>query len=433
MQRIHFPDWREVLAQADLPDRVKQSFEITVRWYLSFCRRGRADVTVQSARDFMAWAAQERHPEGWQLEQWKEALRWFFRAAKGQRAASSAERAAPGEPPVWLPEERAGWPEWKVAFLTTVRRRKYSYRTEQSYLVWIEQFARHLGTEDLRAQGERQIAEFLDSLALNERLSASSQRQALNALVFLFREVFEMELGDFSDYRRAKVRTHLPVWLTREELERFFNCLDDETRLMAQVMYGAGLRLMELLRLRVKDLDLEQEILTVRGGKGDKDRFDPVAHCLVEPLRAHLREVRKLYEADRQQGVAGVWLPDGLERKYPNAGQEWCWFWVWPESGLSRDPRAGVMRRHHASDRSFQAAVKAAAIRADLNKRVTPHVLRHSFATHCLAKGYDIRTVQELLGHANVETTQIYTRVLQRPGLWPFGSDLSKRLMSSRL
>lgn len=411
MRRIEFPSWPEVLRQSELSERSKHSFEITIRWYLSFCRRARTEVTVQSARDFIAWADQEKHPEPWQLEGWKEAIRWFFLAAKEGRCD------AQGDPPAWLPERSKGWPEWKVAFLTTVRRRKYSYRTEQSYLVWIQRFARHLGTEDLRAQGTAQVSEFLDSLALNERLSASSQRQALNALVFLYREVFEKDLGDFSEYRRARARTNLPVWLTREELQRFFECLDEQTRLMAEVMYGSGLRLMELLRLRVKDLGLEEEIVTVRGGKGDKDRFDPLAHALVEPLRAHLREIRKGFEADRAGNVAGVWLPGALERKYPNAGKEWPWFWLWPNKALSLDPRAGVMRRHHASDRSFQAAVKAAAAKAGLNKRVTPHVLRHSFATHCLQKGYDLRTVQELLGHAKVETTQIYTHVLQKPGL----------------
>jgi len=213
---------------------------------------------------------------------------------------------------------------------------------------------------------------------LNERLSASSQRQALNALVFLYREVFQQPLGDFSEYRRAKARTHLPVWLTKEELQRLFACLDGEERLMARVMYGAGLRLMELLRLRVKDLDLQQEVITVRGGKGDRDRFAPLAHCLVEVLQQHLQGVRQLYELDRKDGVAAVWLPDGLERKYPHAGLEWPWFWVWPERTLSVDPRQGLVRRHHVLDRTFQVAIKSAASKAGLNKRVTPHVLRHT-------------------------------------------------------
>jgi len=279
MKEVEFPNWQEVLAKANLPDRRKRSYEITLRWYLNFCRRGRACVTVQSARDFVDWAAQTKKPQPWQLDQWKESLNWFFREA-GQSPAS-ADQDNELHDRVWLPSEQAKWPDWKRAFLTVVRRRHYSYRTEQSYLVWIERFARHVRRGDLEALGEEEIAAFLDLLALDGRLSASSQRQALNALVFLFREVFGKELGDFSDYRRAKVRTHLPVWLTREELRQLFDQLLEPWKLMALLMYGGGLRLMEILRLRVKDLDLEQEIITVRGGKGDKDRWVPLAHSVV--------------------------------------------------------------------------------------------------------------------------------------------------------
>jgi integron integrase len=416
MKVIQFPEWAEILEGQELPNRLKQSFEITIRWFLNFCVRGRAQVTVQSARDFIEWAASERTPQPWQLEQWKEALRWFFREAK-IHAKSKAAMPLAQEKSVWLPTDQKNWPAWKVAFLTVVRRRHYSFSTEQSYLVWIERFARHVKIEALETLGEQQIAQFLDALALEERLSASSQRQALNALVFLYREVFKQELGDFSDFRRARVRPHLPVWLSRAEMQKVFENLEERGRLMAQVMYGGGLRLMELLRLRVKDVDLEQEIITIRGGKGNKDRRVPLAHALVDLTRVHLGVVLKLYEEDRQRELAGVWLPDSLERKYPKAGTEWPWFWFWPDDSLSEDPRSGLLRRHHVSDRLFQIAIKTAARKAGMSKRVTPHVLRHSFATHCLEKGYDIRTVQELLGHQSVETTQIYTHVMQKPGL----------------
>ncbi|MBI2948015.1 MAG: phage integrase N-terminal SAM-like domain-containing protein [Verrucomicrobia bacterium] len=266
MKEVNFPNWKQVLSQARLSNRERKSYEITLRWYLSFCRRSRAGVTVQSARDFVRWATEQKKPQPWQLDQWKEALNWFFREA-ARTPTESQEVESPE--PVWLPETPERRPAWKVAFLTTVRRRHYSYRTEQSYLVWIERFARHVKKDELQSLGETEIAGFLDALALDQRLSASSQRQALNALVFLFREVFGKELGDFSDYRRARARTHLPVWLTREELQRVFEQLQEPWRLMAQVAYGGGLRLMDLLRLRVKDVDLAQEILTVRGGKGD--------------------------------------------------------------------------------------------------------------------------------------------------------------------
>jgi integron integrase len=298
-----------------------------------------------------------------------------------------------------------------------VRRRHYSYRTEQSYLVWLERFARFCRSEDLSVRGDKDIKAFLDELALKERLSASSQRQALNAVVFLLREVYGKELGDFSDYQRARARTHAPSWLTPNEVKLLLAQLEGRWGLLTCVAFGSGLRLMELLRLRVKDVDLEKEIVTVRAGKGDKDRFVPLAHVVVEPLRAHLSKVRQLYEEDRQAGVAGVWLPEGLERKYPKAGEEWPWFWVWPDDHLSLDPRSGVQRRHHVADWEFQRRIKEASIKAKLNKRVTPHVLRHSFASQSLDSGMDIRTLQELLGHKSVETTQIYTHVMQKPGL----------------
>ncbi|MBX3745340.1 MAG: phage integrase N-terminal SAM-like domain-containing protein [Verrucomicrobiae bacterium] len=284
-----------------------------MKWFLGFCRRGRGEVTVQSARDFVEWATQQKEREPWQIEGWKAALNWFFREASraarpdgfvaGQpsvpedtgpgpaeagcdRSASTSGNSeteawgpstegatsVEGLEPEQEPEAEAGTgPRWKVAFLTEVRRRHYSYRTEQTYMVWIARFARHFRTDDVERLGEAEIGAFLDSMALNERLSASSQRQALNALVFLFREVFGRELGDFSDYRRAKVRPHLPVWLTREELGRLLDRLEEPWRLMAQAMYGSGLRLMELLRLRVKGTPRSSRAPDASGtnGRGD--------------------------------------------------------------------------------------------------------------------------------------------------------------------
>jgi integron integrase len=446
MKAIQFADWAEVLARSTRPDKQKHSWEITLRWYLSFCRRGRAEVTVQSAREFIAWAQAEKQAQEWQVEGWKEALNWFFRAAKTPEKEHSTlniqqptsnvldrrvepgkkvsdDSTAPHPNPLPIPQTTAGRgegekiPAWKTDFLTVVRRRHYSYRTEQSYLVWLERFARFCRSDDLAARGTEDIKAFLDGLALQERLSASSQRQALNAVVFLLREVYGKELGDFSDYQRAKVRTHAPSWLTANEVRALLVQLEGRWTLLTCVAFGSGLRLMELLRLRVKDVDLEKEIITVRAGKGDKDRLVPLAHVLVEPLRAHLSKVRRLYEEDRQAGVAGVWLPEGLERKYPKAGEEWPWYWVWPEAHLSLDPRGGVQRRHHVADWEFQRKIKEASFKAKLNKRVTPHVLRHSFASQSLDSGMDIRTLQELLGHKSVETTMIYTHVMQKPGL----------------
>ena len=441
MKEFDFSHWPERLAQAPLPDRNKHSFAISIRWYLSFCRRGRGEVNHQSARDFIVWAEAEKKPQPWQIEEWKEAIRWFFREAKAaagspieDRTSSSDKSRAvikqptpgnddsaaprPGPLPI-APQcgEGGRIPAWKTAFLTVVRRRHYSYRTEQSYLVWLERFARFCRSDDLQLRGPEEIKAFLDDLALDQRLSASSQRQALNAVVFLMREVFEKELGDFSDYRRAKVRTHAPSWLTAEEVTCLLKQLNLRWALLTCVAFGGGLRLMELLRLRVKDVDLEQQIITVRAGKGDKDRLVPLAQVIVEPLRKHFETLRQIYEMDRREQIAGVWLPDGLERKYPNAGQEWPWFWLWPADHLSLDPRSGFHRRHHASDWEFQRIIKQAAARARLNKRVTPHVLRHSFASQALDGGMDLRTLQELLGHKSVETTMIYAHAMRKPGL----------------
>jgi integron integrase len=442
MKAFDFSHWPERLAQAPLPERNQHSYAITIRWFLSFCRRGRGEISHQSARDFIAWAGSEKNPKPWQIEEWKEAIRWFFRDAKAVATGSPPQssnlptppsgalrlrsgpasnlepaiitRRTPDSPHLTRPKEV---PAWKTAFLTVVRRRHYSYRTEQSYLVWLQRFARFCRSDDLQLRGPEDIKAFLDDLALDQRLSASSQRQALNAVVFLLREVFGKELGDFSDYRRGKVRPHMPTWLTLEEVRSLLSQLPGSWSLITCVAFGGGLRLMELLRLRVKDVDLEQEIITVLGGKGDKDRLVPLANVVVEPLRKHFEALRRLYEADRREQVAGVWLPDGLQRKYPKAGEEWPWFWLWPADHLSLDPRSGLYRRHHASDWEFQRIIKQAAVRARLNKRVTPHVLRHSFASQALDGGMDLRTLQELLGHKSVETTMIYTHAMRKPGL----------------
>jgi integron integrase len=220
-----------------------------------------------------------------------------------------------------------------------------------------------------------------------------------------------------SDFERTRRGRRLPAVLTTQECARLFQRLSGTSRLMAELMYGSGLRLTEMLRLRIKDVDLEREQLTVRAGKGDKDRMTVLPASLVGRLREHRDRLRGLHSADRAAGIAGVWIPEALERKYPRAGLAWEWFWLFPSRQLMRDPRAGIQRRHHVLDASFQFAIREAAKTARLNKRVTPHTLRHSFATHLLESGTDIRTVQDLLGHVDVATTKIYTHVMKKPGL----------------
>ena len=249
-------------------------------------------------------------------------------------------------------------------------------------------------------------------------VSPSTQSQALNALIFLYKQVLECEIGELGNYQRPAVRRQVPVVLTREEVSRLSVCMSGRFKLMAELLYGTGMRLMECVRLRVKDVDFGNGYIVVRAGKGAKDRRVPLAERQAGPLKRHLEEeVRPLYEKDRVAGTGAVYIPETLSRKYPNAGREWKWQYLFPAAQVSKDPRTGLTRRHHIHENGLQRAVKEAADKAGLAKRVTCHTLRHSFATHLLESGYDIRTVQELLGHSDVSTTMIYTHVLNRPGV----------------
>jgi integron integrase len=264
---------------------------------------------------------------------------------------------------------------------------------------------------------EPEISSFLTHLAVREKVAASTQNQALNALVFFFRNVLERKLDSPFRLVRAKRPIRLPTVLSKAEVLSLLSRLTGPHLLMAQLLYGSGLRLMEVLRLRVKDLDFDLRQILVRDGKGFKDRITVFPDSLRSPLSTHLGRVRRIYESDIAQGFSGVFLPYALDRKYPGAAREWNWQYVFPSDRLSTDPRTGVVRRHHADESALQKEVHRAALAAGIPKSVGCHALRHSFATHLLESGYDIRTVQELLGHSDVKTTMIYTHVLNRGGL----------------
>jgi integron integrase len=298
-----------------------------------------------------------------------------------------------------------------------LRREHYATRTEQTYVDWVKRFLvfwRPLSREDFTAE---RVRVYLEYLAVVRKVSANTQNQALNALVFVFREVLKRDLGEIGAVARAAERRKLPVVLSREEARGLFREMDEPYGLMARLMYGTGLRLMECVRLRVKDLDFEALQVVVRGGKGDKDRVTTLPVSLVEPLRAHLKRVKGTHEADLKAGHGAVYLPEALRRKWPGAERDWVWQYVFPAPRATVDPESGRVFRHHVHENSLQKAVKAAAVKAEIAKRVSCHALRHSFATHLLEAGYDIRTVQELLGHSDVSTTMVYTHVLNRPGL----------------
>jgi integron integrase len=298
-----------------------------------------------------------------------------------------------------------------------IRLRHYSIRTEQAYLNWIKRFILFHNKRHPREMGAAEIQRFLSYLATTQNVSASTQNQALCALVFLYKQVLEVDLPEFDAIVWAKKPKKLPVVFSKVEVKLVLNQLSGTHWVMANLLYGAGLRLIECLRLRVKDVDFDKNQVMVRAGKGERDRVTILPEILKRQLQRHLSQIKKLHETDLKNGFGSVYLPYGLERKYPNASKEWEWQWIFPAVNISTDPRSGARRRHHLHESVLQKAVRAAIKKAGLTKSAGCHTLRHSFATHLLQDGYDIRTVQELLGHQNVATTMIYTHVINKGGM----------------
>lgn len=298
-----------------------------------------------------------------------------------------------------------------------IRVKHYSLRTEQAYVGWIKRYIFFHDKRHPRDMGKVEVEAFLGALAVERNVSAATQTQALSALLFLYREVLGVELPWLDDLVRAKKPRRLPSVLTRAEVSALLGAIDDpDVALPSRLLYGAGLRLLECLRLRVKDVDTSRREILVRDGKGQKDRVTMLPETLVPLMLAQMESVRQTHARDLADGHGEVWLPDALAVKYPGAAKTLGWQYMFPAAGFSRDPRSGIVRRHHLDERRVQRAVKKAAEVAGIVKMVSPHTFRHSFATHLLESGYDIRTVQELLGHSDVKTTMIYTHVLNRGG-----------------
>jgi len=424
---VSFPEWKAVLARAPLVEAERESFRREILSFLHHCKALRVPATPELMKHYLV--ERERRSTG----PAREALRWFYRAAKGlpaNRALPAVEGAGPAAQPrsvhpklmerrVLPPPKAAddlGDTPWERDLIKAIRERGFLWRTEQTYREWAARFAVFLGARSPYAAGGPEVTAFLSALAVHQRASSATQRQALNALVFLMEEALHRDLGEL-DFRKAEKRRKIPTVLSKEEVNRLFAALAGTTRLMAELMYGSGLRLLELLRLRIHHLDLERGRLQIYAGKGNKDRVTVLPESLKPALEQHVQRLKLLHAEDRKNGLPGVWLPEGLAAKYAKAGERWEWQWLFPSRKVARDPVSGVVRRHHLVDSTFQEDIRRAANLAGLNKRVTPHVLRHSFATHLLEGGADIRTVQELLGHASVETTQIYTHVMKKPGL----------------
>ena len=297
-----------------------------------------------------------------------------------------------------------------------IRYSHYSIRTEAAYVHWARAFIRHHGLRHPLEMGAPEVEAFLSWLASERKVAVATHKQALAALIFLYKQVLGVDLPWLNEIGRPKSRVRLPVVLTHDEVARVLVALEAPHRLLGQLLYGTGMRIMEGIRMRVKDVDFERQALVVREGKGSKDRVVMLPASLAPALREQIARARAVWSQDRADAVAGVHMPDALDRKYPRAGASWSWFWVFPQLQVSTDPRTGERRRHHSLEGMFQRQFKRAVERAGITVPATPHTLRHSFATHLLQGGYDIRTVQELLGHADVSTTMIYTHALKLGG-----------------
>jgi len=310
--------------------------------------------------------------------------------------------------------DRKGKPRLLAQLKESLRVRHYSRRTEQSYCYWVKRFIFFHNVRHPKEMAEPEINAFLTSLAVKEKVSASTQNQALSALLYLYRHVIGREIGDLGEVIRARKPKRLPVVMTREEVKKVLANMTGDKWLMASLMYGAGLRLMECLRLRIQDIEFARNEIHVRDGKGSKDRITMLPDSLKAPLKEHMKKVRAAHKKDLEEGWGGVPLPGALDRKYPNAPKDWRWQWVFPQEKRWTNTQTKEQGRHHIDASIVQKAVRDAVRKTELTKRATCHTFRHSFATHLLESGYDIRTVQELLGHNDVKTTMIYTHVLNR-------------------
>lgn len=381
-----------------------------IRWVERFekflLKKPIATASREDVESFISSLRSEPDAAEWKIDKATDALRLLLTAVYGKSWETPGGVASGNTADLELDPLRA-----------TCRARGYSRRTEESYAQWVRRFVAFRKTQPEGRPETALVRAFLERLVVADMVSASTQAQALNALVFWFNLALGRQLGDLGDFQKSKRPRIVPVVLTKPELSRFFAAMQGDTALMAGLLYGSGLRLRELITLRVKDVDLERRQLAVREGKGRKDRLTVLPDRSREQLKTHLERVRDLWEQDLKRNFAGTTFPPALERKYPGAPREWPWQYVFPASRLSVEPGTGKLRRHHLDESVLQKSVRGAIRRAGIEKRASCHTLRHSFATHLLESGADIRTVQELLGHSDVSTTMIYTHVLNRPGL----------------
>ena len=396
--------FKSYLITSKLTDEKKAGFYLSwVTRFFEFCNKNPEDSVAQEEIErFLKYLSGNR--EDWQVKQASDAIQlyqYYKERKKTEKIKESLELNA----------------QWKLiaeSMHKILRLMHRSYRTEQAYIGWVRQFYRFMKGRSPYSLESRDVKDFMTHLAVEHNVAISTQNQAFNAILFLFRHILDKKIDDISDAIRARKIRRLPVVLTKPEIERLLNQMSGVSLLMAKIIYGCGLRLRECLQLRVKDIDFERKAVTICGDKGDKDRETVLPESIKENLREQLNKARKIYDRDRKNNIPGVQIPNALGRKYPNAGKEWVWFWLFPSSTLSADPLTKTIRRHHAHEGNLIREIKKAGIKAKVAKRITAHTLRHSFATHLLEKGYDIRTIQELLGHSDLKTTMIYTHVINK-------------------
>ncbi len=339
--------------------------------------------------------------EQWQIDQAMLSIRIYQYFIKTRHAPVNAATV----------DDKHQWQYAAKEMKNMLRLKQRALSTERTYLFWLRRFYRFVNGRSPFSLDSGHVKNFLTHQAVDHKVAKSTQDQAFNALLFFYRHVLNKDLDDLAQVVRSRRGRRLPVVLTAAEITKLFHHLHGVYGLMAGMIYGAGLRLRECVKLRVKDIDLDRDMITVIGAKNDKDRTTLLAQRIKPALIEHLKKVKRTYEQDRQNNLPGIWLPNALERKYPNAGKEWIWQWVFPAENLSTDPRTKIIRRHHIYPFTLQRHIKRAAAAAGIAKRVNVHTLRHSFATELLESGYDIRTIQDLLGHTNLQTTMIYTHV----------------------
>jgi len=413
------------LNSSALHPNLKNSFLITIRWYLSYLAERRSPATVESARQFITFVAQEKAPAPWLLERWKSALQWFFINAPIRKSPQERSAVIPVAPKINEPENTQStenspttWAQAEYNMIGNLRQEGKSYRTEQTYLHWLNRFKRYVTPrkDPFKEKPDQALRSFLNHLALQDQVAVSTQRQALNSIIYFFRKGLHRDIGDIGDFAKGHIAKREKEVLTQSEINRLFLAMDSKWRLLAKLQYGTGMRKEELLNLRIKDIHFEEQRILVRQGKGNKDRFVALPQPIQETLREQIQSIQLIHQQDRVNNIPGVYLPGALEKKFPNAGKEWRWFWLFPANNLSTDPRSGIQRRHYQHGAVYQRALKEAANKTAITKRVTTHVLRHSFATHCLENGVDLRTLQDTLGHRHLETTQGYLHLVNKPG-----------------